>query len=140
MKKEVKNMKIEESIEGSKKKFTNESIEGIYGFSASGSLVDFGSAKISGPIVVVGIMNFDGDGGGSSKGNANTVPPLGSFSFTATSFTYQVNPDGTGTTAITVPSVGVINLSFVIVNNGKEILFIRTDTGAIESGIAKRQE
>lgn len=129
-----------ESIGRRKKKFTNESIEGTYGFSASGSLINFGLAKITGPIVIVGIINFDGDGGGSLKATVNTVPPLGNFSFTATSFTYQLNPDGTGTNTITVPSIGVVHLSIVIVNNGKEILFIRTDTGAIECGIAKKQE
>ncbi len=130
-----------ESIERRKKKFTNKSIEGTYGFSASGSLINVGN--ITGPMVVVGLINFDGNGGGSVKGTANTVQP-GKFSFTSTSFSYQVNPDGTGTKKFTfiLPNGNVsnVNLSFVIVNNGKEILDIRTDTGVIASGLAKRQE
>ncbi len=127
-----------------KKQFTNESIEGTYGFSASGNIIGFGPANITGPIVIIGLSSFDGDGVCSLKETVNAVQPIGTFSFTATSCTYKVNPDGAGNSTVifTLPSgqINHINVSFVIVINGREILLVQTDPGDIISGIAKRQE
>ena len=124
-----------------KKQFTNESIEGTYGFSASGNLINFGPAKLTGPFNSVGLDTFDGHGGCTvTSFAANLPPPVGPVpETTSTACTYKVNPNGTGTKTFTFPN-SVNHISFVIVNNGKEILEIQTDTGAIISGIAKRQE
>jgi hypothetical protein len=46
-----------------------------------------------------------------------------------------VNPDGTGTLTADIP----VNVFFVIANHGKELQIMRTETGVIATGVAKRQ-
>jgi hypothetical protein len=115
--------------------FTSKIITGTWGFSASGTVVDVG------PAVAVGLFAFDGTGGCSLKdtfniGNIGQVGPR-----TSTVCNYNVNQDGTGnlTAVFDEPFGGPVSLSFVIVNKENEIRFIRTDTGAVASGVAKRQ-
>ena len=115
--------------------FTNKSIAGTWGFSASGTVVGVG------PAVAVGLFAFDGTGGCSINDTLNiaTIGQVGPR--TSTACTYNVNQDGTGTLTADFdqPFGGPLPLSFVIVNKKNEIQFIRTDTIAVASGVAKKQ-
>ena len=120
--------------------FTNESIEGRWGFSAQGTIL---LPEPPGPIpaVAVGILDFDGAGGCVITDTAN----LGGTKIgpqTSVTCTYSVNPDGTGTFSVAFPGdppgAEPAPISFVIVNEKKEIRTIRTDLG-VATGVAKRQ-
>ncbi len=120
--------------------FTNESIEGAWGFSASGTVLP-PALPAATPVAAVGIMTFDGDGGCSITDQINiggaAVPPVGFR--TSTTCSYAVNSDGTGTISVLFSGdPGPIPLTFVIVDDAEEIRFIRTDLG-VASGVAKRQ-
>ena len=107
-----------------------------YGFSASGTILP-PALPAPTPAVAVGVMTFDGDGNCTIADTINiggTVAVRG-----ATPGTYTVEPDGTGTILVTFPGdPGPTPLSFVIVENGRELRFVRTDLGVAE-GVAKRQ-
>ena len=51
----------------------------------------------------------------------------------------ELGPDCTGTARFTDSIGQVIDLSFVVVNDRKEILFIQTNPGAVVTGIMKKQ-
>ncbi len=117
--------------------FTNESIEGRWGFSAQGTILPPALPDAT-PAVAVGILDFDGSGGCSITDTTNLggtkVGPQ-----TSETCTYSVNPDGTGTFSVAFPGdPGPAPVSFVIVNKAKEIRTIRTDLG-VATGVAKRQ-
>ena len=120
--------------------FTIESMEGTWGFSASGTILP-PALPADTPAVAVGIMTFYDNGecvitdqlniGGSA------IPPA---SFRTSSLcSFSVNPNGTGTISVLFPGdIFPTPLSFVIVNDEEEFRFIRTDAG-VASGVAKRQ-
>ncbi len=112
--------------------FTNKSIEGIWGFSGSGTINGT-------PIVAVDLDTFDGNGSCSVKSVSNS--PSGFLNITSIACTYNVNPDGTGTaTAVFPPPLSFTStISFVIVDHGNEILAISANPVLIASFDAKRQ-
>ncbi len=121
--------------------FTNESIEGDWGFSASGTIVP-PAVPTNTPAAAVGIMSFDGTGGCSFTDQINiggaAIPPVGFR--TSIDCSYAVNSNGTGTVSVTFPGdPGPTPLTFVIIDGEEEFRFIRTDLGVAE-GLAKRQE
>jgi hypothetical protein len=109
-------------------------LHGAYGFSSTATVLP-PFVPASTPAVVVGILTFDGSGGCTVSETIN----VGGTSFLQipTACSYTVSPDGSGTLSAQTPS-GVTPLALVIVDSGKEILFIRTDA-AIAGGVAKRQ-
>jgi hypothetical protein len=116
--------------------FTNKSIQGEWGFSASGTIVP-PALPAATPAAAVGIMTFDGMGGCSISDTINIGGT--SASRTSTTCTYSVNADGSGSLSALFPGdPGPTPLSFVIVGSAKEIRFIRTDLG-VASGVARRQ-
>ena len=117
--------------------FTDESLEGVWGFSAAGTIVP-PAVPAATPAVAVGTMTFDGHGGCSI---ADTINIGGiSASRTSTTCTYTVHADGTGSLSVVFPGdPGPTPLAFVIVNDADEMRFIRTDLG-VASGVAKRQD
>lgn len=116
--------------------YTDQSIQGVWGFSASGTIVP-PALPAATPAVAMGTMAFDGAGGCSF---ADTVNIGGtSVSRASSACTYAVGAGGTGLIEVTFPGdPGPTPLSFVIVDSKKEIRFIRTDLG-IASGVARRQ-
>ncbi len=118
------------------KQFTNESIEGTWGYSASGNITAVG------PAVAVGLAVIDGKGGCSLKETFTIGSSTGAVMHTSTACTYDVNPDGTGNLTVVFgpPFGGTVPVALVIVNKGNEIFFIRTDPGVVVSGVAKRQK
>lgn len=116
--------------------YTNKRIHGNWGFSASGTIVP-PALPAATPAAAVGIITFDGEGGCSISDTINIGGT--SASRTSTTCTYSVNPDGSGSLSALFPGdPGPTPLSFVIVDNAKEIRFIRTDLG-VASGVASRQ-
>ncbi len=117
--------------------FTDKTIQGKWGFSASGTIVP---PALPGPtsVVAVGIMAFDG-GGLCVITDTINIGGQSIFSRTSESCAYQVNPDGNGTlSAQFAGDPGPVPLSFTLVNNANKFRFIRTDLG-IASGVAERQ-
>lgn len=112
--------------------FTLHSIQGTWGFSASGTLA--GAV----PAAAVGLLTFDGAGGCSESAKLNaggTVYPL-----TTTACSYTVNSDGSGSVIVTFAGFGSFTTDFVIVDVAKEFHFIISDvSGTVASGVAQRQ-
>ncbi|HEY0461640.1 MAG TPA: hypothetical protein VGC97_21055 [Pyrinomonadaceae bacterium] len=110
------------------------SISGNYGLSVTGVNLLPPSTTIQ--IAAVGLATFDGEG--TMTGSVTT-----SFGGTVTADTvtaaYTVEPNCTGTFTVTFNNGFTIHNNLVIVNEGKEILFIQTDPGTINAGSLKRQ-
>lgn len=115
---------------------TNETIEGSWGFSASGTIVPPAFLNAT-PAVAVGIFEFDGEGLCVISDTINIGGV--SASRTSDSCDYTVNPDGTGTLSAQFPGeLAPVPLSFVLVDDASVFRFIRTDLG-VASGVAERQ-
>lgn len=120
-----------------KKVFDAASVEGDWGFSASGTILP-PALPAATPAVAVGTLSFDGIGSCTLSDTINIGGV--SASRTSTSCSYTVNPDGTGTITVLLPGdPGPTPLSFVLVDKARELRFIRTDLG-VASGVAKRQD
>ena len=116
--------------------FSNRTIEGTWGFSASGTILPPAFTDPT-PAVAVGIFEFDGAGLCVISDTIN----IGGMSSSRTSDTceYAVNSDGSGTLQAQFPAVpGPVPLSFVLVNDANSFLLVRTDLG-VASGVAERQ-
>ena len=106
-------------------------LSGSYGDTISGTIVGFG------PIAAIGVTNFDGPGHFTGSDTVN-INGSGGIPESSTG-TYTVNSDCTGTRVQTFPDGRVISASFVIVNNGKEFLFVNTAPGLVITGSGKKQ-
>jgi hypothetical protein len=112
--------------------FSNRSLQGAYGVIASGTL-DGQSA------IAVARYTFDGTGNCSLVATVNIAAAGGQGPITATSCTYAVQPDGTGTLSVDLPSLGLFNLAFVIVKNGTEVYMITVDPNVSATVLLKKQ-
>lgn len=111
-------------------------LRGTYGFSASGTIMPPALPQPT-AAVAVGIMTFDGEGGCTISDTINIGGAVASRPPTPGSYTLAAND--TGTIAVTFPGdPGPTPLAFVLVDNRRELRFIRTDLGVAE-GVAKRQ-
>ena len=110
------------------------SLNGSYGLTVAGQNIFPPSTSI--PIATVGIVDFDGDG--SLSGNVTTSfgGNVGSVAITGT---YTMESNCTGTFGVVFPNGFAISHSFVLVDEGKEMLFIQTDQGSVNTGKARRQ-
>lgn len=120
--------------------FTDKTIKGSWGFSASGTILP-PALPTATPAAAVGVIEFDGNGGCTFTDQIN----IGGAAIPATGFRtsiscgYGVNSDGTGTISVSfLDDPAPTPLTFVIVDNAKEFHFIRTDA-VVASGTAKRQ-
>jgi len=84
-----------------------------------------------GPAAVVGQAILDGKGNISGTGTFSLNGTIVTGSITGT---YTENADCTGTAQITPQGFSTLNFNFVVVNVGKEILLIETDSGTTVSG------
>jgi len=116
--------------------FTNQSLQGKWAFSASGTIVPPATPQPT-PAMALGIMSFDGNGGCSITDTINIGGA--SLSRSSSSCTYAVDPDGQGSLTVQFPGdPGPTPLALVLVNN-VEFRFIRKDLG-VASGVASRQK
>ena len=116
--------------------FTDQTIAGAWGFSASGTIVPPAFPAPT-PAVAVGIMEFDGAGLCVISDTIN----IGGLSLSRVSdiCDYAVDPEGTGRISTQFPGdPGPVPLSFVLVDDANGFHFVRTDLG-VASGTAERQ-
>jgi hypothetical protein len=105
---------------------SNASLEGGYGTSGATVLP---AGRLFG---VLGRFNFDGKGSWTLN---LTINDNGAVSRVNDSGTYTVNPDCTGTFFPQSPGT----VEFVLVDGGKEILGLRTDSLIFVGGVTKKQ-
>jgi len=91
----------------------------------SGSINGVGPVAYVEQVILDGKGNVSGNGTFSVDGTIYTVPITG---------TYTENADCTGSAQITPQGLGTLNFNFVVVNVGKEILLVETDTNTIVDG------
>lgn len=120
-------------------RFTNHTIQGIWGFSSGVGFIVSPNNDMPLPLVGAGTVMFDGEGycrvSTTVNLNGTKIGPI-----TSDSCTYSVKPDGTGTSIAYFSNPGTPEssaVSFVIVDYGKEIRFINTDA-LVGSFTAKR--
>jgi hypothetical protein len=106
---------------------TLDTLKGTWGFVFNGTIIGFG------PIAVVGVATFDGEGHFSRDEravvNGNVLPRE------FITGTYTVSGNCTGTTADTLGN----SSEFVIVSNRKEIISIGTHPGTVSTITLKKQ-
>jgi hypothetical protein len=102
-----------------KRPCSNTTVHGSYAFTESGSILDIG------PVAVAGVFQADGKG---NLTTADTVSLNGQIIQENLNFTYQVNPDCTGS-ASSVPGQEPAHFNFVIINRGEQLVGIHTDPG-----------
>ena len=111
---------------------TDETVKGSYGVAFDGSIFTLGQVKAAARI------EFDGRGGltGSYVESVSGIIKRGGFNGS-----YSVNEDCTGSAKLSglVPGSWSVDLQGVIVNEGKEMFLVATDTGLDVSGSAKKQ-
>ena len=90
-----------------------------------GSVIGVGQVAYGEQVILDGKGNVSGNGTFSLDGAIDTVPITG---------TYTENADCTGSAQITPQGYSTLNFNFVVVNAGKEILLVETDTNTIVSG------
>jgi hypothetical protein len=105
-------------------------LRGSYGFSLKGTNTEFSVLY-----ALTGRFASTGDGvlNGTATQSVNGAITTGSFTAK-----YIVNPDCTGAASLSFGGGTEAGLSFVLVSDGQEILFIDADTGTVEQGSAKR--
>jgi len=91
------------------------------------------TGSITGGQPVAGVGQIILDGKGNVSGS-ETFSVGGTITTTAIGGTYTANADCLGMAQITASGLPTANYSFVVVNGGKELLLIETDTGTIVSG------
>jgi hypothetical protein len=90
-----------------------------------------GKMPTAGPIAYVAQVIMNGTGKISGTG---TFDMNGTFVTGSITGTYTETAACTGTAQITPPGSSTLNFNFVVVNGGKEILLIETDTNTIVAG------
>lgn len=116
---------------GGGRRCTEAALRGSYGYSYSGTIVEVGPF----PISATGVITLDGAG----QISGTYVTNFGRVIAGNVTGTYAVNADCTGTAALGFVALGQnSNASFVVVDNGKEILFQSTDPRLVVTGVAKR--
>jgi hypothetical protein len=119
--------------EAAEPSFSNQSLRGAYGSSSSGTL--FGE-----PGIAIGRFTFDGQGLCTFVIRVNIAAAGGTEPVDATSCTYDVQPDGTGTLPVVIPGLGgTFTLAFVIVDHGQEVHTISLDPGVSTTALLKKQ-
>jgi len=109
---------------------SNATLKGHYAFTESGSILEIGPVAVAGVFVADGKGNISANDTVSLNGEIRPEHDL--------IFTYQVNPDCTGT-ASSAPGQERASFNFVIIGNGKEAVGIHTDPGTTLLLSAKKQ-
>lgn len=110
---------------------SNADFRGPFGLSLSGTKVDSNTPFVTGGRLVA-------DGKGHVTGNA-TESVGGHVSKGSFDGSYKVNPDCSGSGTFVTPSHTTQTFDFVVVDQGKEVLFIGTDDGVQQTGAASKQ-
>ena len=109
-------------------------LTGAYGYNMSGSYYD----NQSNWNVIADTGRIVADGAGNLTGTSSFMNDAYSFTRRTLTGTYTLNSDCTGSAKITYSDKEVAGLDIVVVNNGKEVNMIQTDTAVIFNGTAKK--
>ncbi len=110
------------------------SFTGAYGYSLSGYVYDNqGNSYYLG---AAGRMVADGSGNISGGDTFSFDGSVGKRTYTGT---YTINSDCTGALVFTTSGNNTTHADLVLVNNGKEVNLVQTDSGYILTGILKQQ-
>ena len=125
------------------RKFSSDDILGDFGWSYSGVSTSPNAVYSSSGVefVDVGTISFFPDGICEGTGVAN-VGGIKYSGITSSNCSYEVSENGTGTIRTTIlngPATLDQEYSFVIVQEGNEIRFIRSDSAGLAEGVMKRQ-
>jgi hypothetical protein len=119
---------------------TKAGVKGSFGLEATGVFVK--GAPFTGPVALIGELVFSVNASGDGEISGNVA---GSESGTILTFTeepvtgsYSVSEDCTGTATMTPKGKSALNFSFVVVNSGKEMLAILTDSDTVVTGTLQR--
>ncbi|MGA7294586.1 MAG: hypothetical protein WBW53_22180 [Terriglobales bacterium] len=104
---------------------TNLGVHHTYSLEATGILLSSGQIAAAGQLVLNGKGSLTGTVTFSVNGSISSLPVTG---------TYSINSNCTGTATFTPQGQSAVNLGVVIVNAGKEMMFIETDANTIVSG------
>jgi hypothetical protein len=104
----------------------NSVMNGTYVMSATGTVVGVG------PVAVVGVVTYDGQGNGSATSTQSVNGTI--YKGVAATATFTVNRDCTGSKTFSDGS----QYDFVITLDGSTITWIETDPGVVVSGTAVR--
>ncbi|MFN2452611.1 MAG: hypothetical protein ABR577_00135 [Pyrinomonadaceae bacterium] len=116
-------------------------LRGGYGLKATGTFFLVPPTPTSPPsnpvlLATVGRLVFDGSGNFTGTDSTSFG---GAISQNATTGTYTVEPDCTGTLNVTFANGFTAAGSIVVVDEGKEIFYIETVPGTVVTGTMKRQ-
>lgn len=105
---------------------TDAGVKHTYSFELTGSDTSPRQIAAAGQLVLNGSGSVKGVATLSIGGSIeNSLPASG---------TYQINSDCTGSAQITPQGLPAVNLTLLVVNAGKEIMAIQTDSGTITAG------
>ncbi|MGA7632719.1 MAG: hypothetical protein WCB11_18305 [Terriglobales bacterium] len=104
---------------------TDLGVKHTYSFQATGIFLSVGQIAASGQFVLNGKGALTGTATFSLNGSIASLPVTG---------TYQISSNCTGTATFTPQGESAINIAVVVVNGGKEMMFIETDANTIVSG------
>jgi hypothetical protein len=104
---------------------------GLTGTKQTFAALLLGKINTKGPIAYVAQVILDGKGDTSGAGTFNVNGTIVKASFTGK---YTEDANCTGTMHITPSGLSTLNFNLVVVNAGKEILLLETDTGTVVAG------
>jgi len=113
---------------------SSRSISGNYGMTVTAS--NLVAPGVSIPIVAVGLINFSGEGTLTGTATTSFGGGVGTDSVTGE---YSVESNCTGSFSVTFSNGFTINHNLVLVDEGKEIIFIQTDQNTVTTGRFRRQ-
>jgi hypothetical protein len=105
---------------------SNAGVKGAFGVQSTGVFLTIGPVAFNGLLALDGSGNLSGSTSGSVDGQV--------FSGLSVSGTYQVKSNCTGTLTFQISGQQTQHASLVVVNGGKSMLLLETDTGTIVSG------
>jgi hypothetical protein len=105
---------------------TNLGVKHIYSMEMTGNVIS------TGQVAMAGQLNLGG--AGTLKGTVTMSLGGTIYSSVASTGTYQINSDCTGTAKITPTGHPTINLALMVVNADAEIMAVETDSNTIVSG------
>ena len=119
---------------------TNAAVIGSFGFEATG--VFLAGAPAIGWVAFIGELKLtvDPSGEGVIRGHVAGSEGDTTLAFAPVTGSYKVNTDCKGTATITPKGQSPLNLSFVVVDYGKEMLAVDTDADTVVSGTLVRDD
>ena len=121
---------------------TNAGVTGSYGFETTGLFL--AGAPATGPVAIIGELNLtvkpSGEGAISGHIAASEDGTILTFPESPVTGHYRVGTDCRGTAAITPEGQPEMQFSFVVVDDGKELLAVETDADSVVNGTLVKRD